>query len=196
MPSLSMRYRRVVRLIPSRAAAPVGPPTTQWASRRTSRIRHLSISRRLSWPLPAAEAIVGMVGRSSDSGAVNCPSASQDHGPLDEVLQLSNVTRPGVFGQGCDRVGRYSLDPLIHSSGVLADKVAHQKWNVFSALAQRRYGDGKNVKPVEQIAAELSVRDHLQGACGWWRRSCARLRVGCGYCPGARIPVPAGHAAA
>ena len=86
-----------MRLMPSRAAAPLGPPTTHLACRSTSRIRPLSISRKLSCELLLGnrKRLSGLLARSSDKRCDQLFTRGQDYRALDEVLQLSNITRPG-----------------------------------------------------------------------------------------------------
>ncbi len=53
MPSLRMRVLRVVRFIPSRAAAPVGTAMTQFASRRTRKMCSRSTASSAAARLPS-----------------------------------------------------------------------------------------------------------------------------------------------
>src|ERR1700678_563961 len=50
---------------------------------------------------------------------------------------------------------------LVHARRKLANKVLHQKRNVFRTLAQRRKRDRKYIEPVEQIGAETPLPNHL-----------------------------------
>src|SRR5258706_14558288 len=56
---------------------------------------------------------------------------------------------------------RNAFDPFFHTKSVLLAEVSHQQGNVFRALAQWRNTDGKNIQPVVEVAAKLSLFDHL-----------------------------------
>ena len=50
---------------------------------------------------------------------------------------------------------------LVHTKGKLANKVLHQKGNVFTTLSQRWKRDRKHIEPVKQIRAEPPLSYHL-----------------------------------
>src|SRR5207302_464496 len=84
----------------------------------------------------------------------------QNHRALDQVLQLADIPRPCASGQGVHGFRRDRLDRLVHPPGEMLDEMAHEQWNVFRALAQRRHLDGKNIQPVVEVAAKLLLGHH------------------------------------
>src|SRR5215471_7902620 len=85
----------------------------------------------------------------------------KNHRPFDHVFQLSDISRPGISGQPPHRGGWNTLDAASDSACIAADKVMHEHRDIIRALTQWRHQDGKNVESVEQIAAELALRDRL-----------------------------------
>ena len=75
-------------------------------------------------------------------------------GPLDQVLQLADVPRPGVRLEEPHRLGRDLLlrHPLL--AGHLPEKVPDEVRDVLAALAERRDRKGDDVDPVEEVLAE------------------------------------------
>jgi hypothetical protein len=70
MPSFFILDWSVVRFMPRRAAAPVGPPIIQWASRSARRICSRSAASKVATPLGAAVAC-----------AFNSPRGTRSSGP-------------------------------------------------------------------------------------------------------------------
>src|SRR5258706_16033454 len=68
-----------------------------------------------------------------------------DHGALDNVLQFPYISRPGVAAERSHRCRRNSLNAFVHTPSVFLDKMAHEKWNILRALAQRGDGNRKHV---------------------------------------------------
>ena len=101
MPSLRMRNCSVERFIPRRAAAPFGPATTQLLRSSAATMCRRSASSSVS-RLPArrrlrrAERTSRLGGRSAPQSARRAWAPRQDHGALDQVLQLADVARPVV----------------------------------------------------------------------------------------------------
>src|SRR5262249_52827159 len=79
---------------------------------------------------------------------------TDNHSPLDDVLKLTNVSRPGV---GLQHLQASLMDALYFFSKVVRitiDKVLDQHGNVFSSFAQGRNLNRKDVKPKQQILTE------------------------------------------
>src|SRR5205823_9832859 len=80
---------------------------------------------------------------------------------LDEILEFTNITWPMPSGKPLHRCSRNRLNPFLHSPSILLRKVTHQQRNVFRPLPQWRNSNRKNIEPVIQVAAKLTVLDHL-----------------------------------
>src|SRR5437764_5177126 len=105
---------------------------------------------RRDWPRPQRRRQVG----GADHGALG----EQDR-PLEHVLELADVARPRVSGEGGQRVVLDPLDVLLQASVVLLPEMLHQQRNVVPPLAQRRQVDGDDVQPIVEVLAEPSRRD-------------------------------------
>src|SRR3989442_15517231 len=77
---------------------------------------------------------------------VKNPFSRQDHGPFDEVLQFSDVSRPRMATKRRHRLLRNRLNPLVHALRIIFHVMAYQKRNVFRPLPQRRNPQGENVE--------------------------------------------------
>ena len=69
-------------------------------------------------------------------------AARQDHGPLDEIFELTNVSGPVPRRQPFHYGRRNSFDRLLHLPGKLLDEIAHQQRNIFFAFPQRGHRIG------------------------------------------------------
>ena len=89
------------------------------------------------------------------------PIGTQDHGPLDHILQFADIARP-VMGHQCCLAG--SRD-AINSDTVLAGQALHklvgQKGYVFFALPQRWHRDGHDIQAKIKVLAEFFASDAL-----------------------------------
>src|SRR5258708_7894003 len=54
---------------------------------------------------------------------------------------------------------RNGLDAPVHAACILLDKVVHQHGNIFAAIAQRRHTNWKYIQSIEEVAAELAIRN-------------------------------------
>src|SRR5215470_16405707 len=79
-----------------------------------------------------------------------------DHRALNHVLQFPNVSRPGVGLQQVQGLLIYLTDLLSDLPRVAVNKILYQQRNILLTFAQRRNLDGKDVKPVKEVAAESS----------------------------------------
>src|SRR6266481_3168113 len=84
-----------------------------------------------------------------------CVPVGQNHTSLDEILQLPDVSRPGMVNECLHHFARYPFDLLVQTLRVNPHKMHHEQRNVSAPIAQRRERYGKNVQPVVQIATEL-----------------------------------------
>jgi len=144
-----MREIRVVRLIPMRAAAPLGAcyaPVCDFQD-ADRLIAFISFARPSHWSGPAI--VAQFPNRSLQRRAVG-----KDHRTLDEILQLTNVPRPMPTRELPHGRGGNRFDLFVHSAAVLLDEVAGQQGNVLRAFTQRRDADRKHIQ-----AAYKSLRN-------------------------------------
>src|ERR1700680_4467411 len=81
---------------------------------------------------------------------------AQDHGPFDNVLQLTNVARPGITAEQLQSLLADFSNSLAQLSGVPLNEIFNQFRNVFASLTQRRHLDRKHIQPVEQIHSKCA----------------------------------------
>src|SRR5258708_39890241 len=84
----------------------------------------------------------------------------KDHRTLDEIFQLTNVSRPMPAGELPDSRSRNRFDLPLHAAAVLLREVADQERNVSGTFAQRWDADRKHVQAIVQVAAELAILHH------------------------------------
>ena len=121
----------------------------------------------------AGRAVTGAGGAGRAAPPIGTSSvgpAREDHGALDQVLQLADVARPVVARQRLHRLGRDRLDRLLHPPRELLREVAHQHRDVLAPLAQRRHVDREDVEPVEEVLRGTSARRPARRGRGWSRR--------------------------
>ena len=82
----------------------------------------------------------------------------KDEGAVDHVLELTHVARPGAALEDRQRRGGEALVGAFLSVE-LAQEVVSQGGDVLCSRPQRRQVDREHLQPVEQIAAELALRD-------------------------------------
>ena len=87
--------------------------------------------------------------------------AREDHQPLDLVLQLPDVPRPGVGRQAPEGPVGEALAPPA-GGGVALEEVVHQDRQVLEALAQGRQAQGDDVEAVVEVLAEGAGGDPLR----------------------------------
>src|SRR5665213_2906627 len=85
----------------------------------------------------------------------------EENGALDCMLQLTNVTGPGVLHQRLHRGLIETGQLLVVTCGLAIEKMRSERRNVFSALAQRRQLQLDRVEPEQQILAEPPRCDFL-----------------------------------
>src|SRR5258706_15641555 len=82
-----------------------------------------------------------------------------NHGPLDDVLQLADITRPGIRYEKVQSLLVNPANALSCFSSETIDEVLDQQGNVFFSFPQRRNLDRKNIEAVKQIAAKCPPGD-------------------------------------
>src|SRR6267154_5241614 len=89
-------------------------------------------------------------------------AVAQDHGPLDDVLELPNVPWPVVRLEERQRGPADLPDALAGFRGKPLDQIFDQERDVFGTLAERRDVDRKDVEPVKQILPECSCGNRFR----------------------------------
>src|SRR5262249_50108223 len=87
-------------------------------------------------------------------------SLREDHGPLDEVCELSHVPRPRVAAERLEGLTVYHLDLAVHRTGEALQEATYQGRDVLGSLAQRRDEDGEDVQAMVEVVAETPRLDH------------------------------------
>ena len=87
---------------------------------------------------------------------------AQDHGALDDVLQLAHVALPGISHERAQSVAIDTAHPAGELPVELAHEMIRQRWDVLPMLPKRRQRDMDDVQAVEEITAE-SPRLNLLG---------------------------------
>src|SRR5215475_10859234 len=87
-------------------------------------------------------------------------AASQDYGPLDEVLQFAQISGPVVPGKRFHRFRSNSIDALIHPACEFVHEVSDEEGNVALTFAKRRQSDRENVETIIKVASERPVGNH------------------------------------
>src|SRR6266853_701249 len=82
-----------------------------------------------------------------------------NHGPLDDVLQLADITGPGIRYKKIQSLLVNPADALSCFSSETIDEVLDQQGNIFFSFPQRRNLNRENVEPVKQIAAKRPLGD-------------------------------------
>src|SRR5210317_1831030 len=98
---------------------------------------------------------------------------AEHKGVLDNVLKLPDVA--GIVMRG-ENIGGFPAETIDHPALApihLVDKTVDQQGNVFTALSQRREGEGYDIDSIIKIPAELLPVRHL-----------LEIFVGGGYYPG------------
>src|SRR6202007_585689 len=81
-------------------------------------------------------------------------SRGEDYAAFDEVLQLANISRPGMIYKSPHHFDGNFPNLLAHLLSKCFHEVPYQQRYIFHALSQRGYGYGKYVKAVIKIAAK------------------------------------------
>src|SRR5438093_1256435 len=154
------------------AANPLGPEPTMTASStvlsarrspRASAWRDRTAPRDVR-PLDAFERLAFVVGgsrRGLDPKRRERQAAAwrQNHGALDHVLELADVSRPRMVTERLPRLARDHIDAAIHARGKPADEVIDERVDVLRPLTEGRYRDREDVQAVVQIVTEAAPFD-------------------------------------
>src|SRR5688500_5739446 len=77
----------------------------------------------------------------------------EEHGPLDRVLQLTNVARPLVLLEKLHRLGRQPANLLPEFTVVAIDVIGRQQRYVATPFAQRRQEYWHHLEPIKEVFA-------------------------------------------
>ena len=174
MPGFIILDWRVVRFIPSRAAAPFRaaqhPPGLAEDAQDVVPFGVGQGARR-SGRRPGLRGRGLQVG----GGGPGAMGRGEDDRPLDDVLvKLPDVARPGVADQGVHDRGRDGLDPPTHPPGEPLGEMADQPRDVVTTLPQRRQHQREDVKPVVEVFTETGRRPPAAPDPGSWPPPAAR----------------------
>src|SRR5882672_2149545 len=86
-------------------------------------------------------------------------AAGQDHRSLNDVLQLTYISRPRIRLAQFQRFLVNCANLLAGFLSVSFNEVLNQHRNVLLPLAQRRYFNRENVQPVKQVGSKRSRGD-------------------------------------
>src|SRR5580693_8243397 len=90
----------------------------------------------------------------SSQGATKSATGCEYYAALDEVLRLSDISRPRIGGKGVHHFRSNPFDYFLHSCSIFGDKVCHQQRDVFCAVSQWGHRYRKYVEAVVEIAAK------------------------------------------
>ena len=82
---------------------------------------------------------------------------AHNHGPLDHVLQLTDVARPVVVLQQLQRFLVDRVEALSRPGGVALHEVLDEGQEVVCPFPERWHVDGKDIEAIEQVLAETSI---------------------------------------
>src|SRR5262249_2798833 len=88
-------------------------------------------------------------------------AAREDRSPLDDVLKLADVARPGVGGQAVHARAAEAVQALAEPLGQRAEEEVEEERNVAAPLPQSRDADREDVQAVEQVSPESAGVDGL-----------------------------------
>src|SRR5580658_6952431 len=89
------------------------------------------------------------------------PARRQNDCALDDILQLTDVSRPFIPHQGSHRFSRDCRNGLVYAAAENLREVSYQQRNILGTLTQGRYLDRKDVQAIEQIGPKSLGVDHL-----------------------------------
>ena len=106
----------------------------------------------------------------------------QDHGPLQRIVELADVSLPGGGHQAPDRGVIHAVDALAQPPGVPGQEGRHQLGDILAAVSQGGQVDRDDVEPVIEIGSKppggdlglhvlVRGRDHPRPKCD--RPGCA-----------------------
>src|SRR6266852_1181134 len=153
--------RRLV-LVPSGALQRLPDQPVLDVRQHLVQIHSLRWQRRLALPFDGGRRRRGRCPRVADRprqiGHLDLAFALEDGEPLDQVLQLAHVPRPGVPLERFDGA-RGEAQRLLLPRVVPGEEVRREQGHVTAALAQRRQHQRHHVEAVEQVAPEGALLD-------------------------------------
>ena len=105
--------------------------------------------------VPSAEPTLALVTERS-AMSTSCAFVQKD-GPLDFILQLSNVARPVKGGEPLNRCRREARNDVIGLRGEPFQEGVGQRHDVFTAFAQRRQVNRNGADAVIKVLAQFAV---------------------------------------
>ena len=78
----------------------------------------------------------------------------KDEGPLENVFQLADVTRPAIIDELLHGALADAVDALADPNHEFVDQKVHEERDIRRTIAQRREMNGEDVKSVVKILAE------------------------------------------
>src|SRR2546429_1202210 len=110
---------------------------------------------------------------------------AQDHGALDDVLELAHVALPGVSDERAQSVAIDTLHLAAEFQVELAYEMIRKQRDVLPMLPKRRQCDMDDIQAIEEITAESPGLDFLVeipvGACD--HANIDPKRLGASHCP-------------
>ena len=177
--------------MPSRSAAPPSPRTRHFARSSIATMWSRSMSTSAVFECSATRG--SRQRRELDRQA---RSRGNNHGSLDDVAQLTDVSWPRIALQREHAVFRHGLDRLAERLAELVHEAPHEHGNVIRTLAEWRNTNRKHIQTVIEVLAERALRDALLQITVR-RRHDANVHVDrLSSFRGARSAAPGGHAAA
>jgi len=95
--------------------------------------------------------------------------ATKDHCPLDDIAQLTDVSRPLVEHQRLHAAGRDTLDMTPHGFLEFPDEGSDEQRDILAAIPQGRDGHRKDIQAIVEILAERPLADGLRDRGSWPR---------------------------
>src|SRR5262249_20176731 len=87
--------------------------------------------------------------------------AREDHGTLDDVAELPDISRPGMSSKGLERLGRQCRCGHLLCPAVLIDELQCQGLDLVWALAERWDHERQSIQAEEQIRSKLAAGARL-----------------------------------
>src|SRR5262249_43126376 len=110
---------------------------------------------------PDGSAVGARAGGLQPGARIQARPLAQDDGPLDDVLELSNVPGPRVGPErGHGRIGD-ARNPLAQTSGIPMREVPDQERDVLGPFPKWRYTDREDAQAVVEVGAKHPGPDGL-----------------------------------
>jgi hypothetical protein len=83
-------------------------------------------------------------------------AGGQNDRPLHDVLQLTDIARPGMLTQRRIGSGRQAQSGATGASAVIGKEMTRQRSDILASLPQRRNQQGKDVQAIEQVLTKVT----------------------------------------